>query len=88
MRSRSIWFRYVVLFNLLTGLGALGGIVVLVLRRSTFVVPLAVFPVIFPWAYYLTIVEPRYRQPVDPMAMLLTVIVISRLVVRRKLEVS
>ena len=88
MRSRSIWFRYVVLFNLLTGLGALGGIVVLVLRRSTFVVPLAVFPVIFPWAYYLTIVEPRYRQPVDPMAMLLTVIVISRLVARRKLEVS
>jgi hypothetical protein len=83
MHSRSLWFRYVVLFNVLTALGALGGIVVLARRHSAYLVPLSVFPVIFPWAYYLTIVEPRYRQPVDPVAMLLTAIVISRFALKR-----
>ena len=80
VRSRSVWFRYVVLFNLLTGLGALGGIVVLALRRSAYAIPLAVFPLVFPWAYYLTIVEPRYRQPVDAAAMLLTAIALAGMV--------
>ncbi len=84
MRSRSLWFRYVVVFNLLTALGALGGIAVLALRRNAYLIPLAIFPVIYPWAYYLTIVEPRYRQPIDPVAMLLSAIVISQFVVRRK----
>ena len=78
VRSRSLWFRYVVLFNLLTALGSLGGIIVLALRRNVYVFPLAVFPLVFPWAYYLTIVEPRYRQPVDPVVMLLTAIVLSQ----------
>lgn len=80
IRKPGLWFRYVVLFNLLTALGALGGIVTLVLKRNPNAFPLAVFPVIFPCAYYLTIVEPRYRQPIDPVAMLLTAIAIAQLV--------
>jgi hypothetical protein len=83
LRSHSAWFRYVVLFNLLTAIGALGGIIVLALRCSAYVFPLAVFPLVFPWAYYLTIVEPRYRQPVDPVAMLLTAIMLSRFFPKR-----
>jgi 4-amino-4-deoxy-L-arabinose transferase-like glycosyltransferase len=79
IRSRSKWFRYVVFFNLLTAVGALGGIIVLLVRRNAYAFPLAVFPLIFPWAYYLTIVEPRYRQPVDPVAMLLTAITVAQL---------
>ena len=74
----SLWFRYVLIFNILTAVGALAGIIVLVARRSAYTFPLAIFPLVLPWAYYLTIVEPRYRQPVDPVVMLLTAIVFSR----------
>jgi hypothetical protein len=36
--------------------------------------PLAVFPVVFPWLYYLTHADLRYRHPIDPVIVLLTVI--------------
>ena len=78
----SLWFRYVLIFNILTAVGALAGIIVLIARRNAFTFPLAIFPLVLPWAYYLTIVEPRYRQPVDPVIMLLTAIVFSRLLSR------
>lgn len=38
------------------------------------VVPLAVFPVIFPCLYYVTHADLRYRHPIDPVVLLLTVI--------------
>jgi hypothetical protein len=69
--SSSWWFRYVVAFNLLASLGALGGIVILFRRRSAYAFPVAVFPVIYPWAFYLTLALPRYRLPIDPVLMLL-----------------
>lgn len=80
IRNRSVWFRYVLSLNLLTAAGSLAGIVVLAIRRSAYALPLTIFPLIFPWAYYLTIVEPRYRQPIDPAAMLLTAIALAQLV--------
>lgn len=83
IRRNSVWFRYVLIFNLATAIGALAGIVVLIARRSAFAFPLAAFPLVFPWAYYLTIVEPRYRQPVDPAAMLLTAIALSQFASKR-----
>ncbi|HEV2205210.1 MAG TPA: hypothetical protein VGR36_01645 [Candidatus Acidoferrales bacterium] len=76
-RSRSAWFDLVLLFNLLTGIGALAGIIVLLRRRSEYWFPLAVFPVVFPWAYYLTVVMPRYGLPIDPAVMLLTAVAIG-----------
>jgi Dolichyl-phosphate-mannose-protein mannosyltransferase len=41
---------------------------------STPVFPLAVFPVVFPCLYYLTHADLRYRHPIDPVVLLLTVI--------------
>jgi hypothetical protein len=73
-RSRSVWFDFVLIFNLLVAIGALGGIVVLIRRRSTHWLPLAVFPLVFPWAYYLTVVMPRYSLPIDPAVMVLTAV--------------
>ncbi len=78
IRNASLWFRYVLMFNLLTAVGALAGIIVLIARKSAYAFPLAIFPLVLPWAYYLTIVEPRYRQPADPVIILLTAIVFSR----------
>jgi 4-amino-4-deoxy-L-arabinose transferase-like glycosyltransferase len=69
--SSSWWFRYVAAFNLLAALGALGGIVILFRRRNVNAFPVAVFPIVYPWAFYLTLALPRYRLPIDPVVMLL-----------------
>jgi hypothetical protein len=77
--SRSNWFRYVLTFNLCAAFGALIGIVVLFRHRSIYAFPLAAGPVVFPFAYYLTLALPRYRHPIDPTLMLLTAIAIAEL---------
>jgi hypothetical protein len=41
-------------------------------RKPVF--PLAVFPVVFPCLYYLTHADLRYRHPIDPVVLLLTVV--------------
>lgn len=71
LRNPSLWFRYVLLFNLAAALGAVAGLLRLWRLRSVYLFPVAVFPVIFPWAYYLTLSLPRYRHPLDPVLMLL-----------------
>ena len=48
------------------------------------VFPLAVFPVIFPCLYYLTHADLRYRHPIDPVVLVLTVVGVWGLV--RKAE--
>ncbi len=73
----STWFRFVLLFNLSAALGALYGIVVLIRRRSPAWFPAAVFPLIFPWAYYLSLVLPRYKLPIDPVVLLLTAVALE-----------
>jgi hypothetical protein len=47
-------------------------------RASVF--PLAVFPVVFPCLYYLTHADLRYRHPIDPIVLLLTVIFLAEMV--------
>jgi len=44
-------------------------------RKPVF--PLAVFPVVFPCLYYLTHADLRYRHPIDPVVLLLTVVVVA-----------
>ncbi len=58
----------------LSGMGALAGIVFLVRRRSEYTFPLAAYPVVFPFLYYITHTSLRYRHPIDPVALLLTAI--------------
>jgi Dolichyl-phosphate-mannose-protein mannosyltransferase len=43
------------------------------------VFPLAVFPVVFPCLYYLTHADLRYRHPIDPVVLLLTVIFLAEM---------
>jgi 4-amino-4-deoxy-L-arabinose transferase-like glycosyltransferase len=75
----STWFRFVLLFNLAAALGALYGIVVLIRRRRPAWFPAAVFPLVFPWAYYLSLVLPRYRLPIDPVVLLLAAVALESL---------
>ncbi len=76
-QSDSGWFDYDLLFNIFAGIAALVGIILLAVRRSIYLVPLAVFPLVFPWAYYLTLALPRYRLPIDPVVMLLAAVAVA-----------
>lgn len=73
----SAWFRYVLLFNICAGIGAIVGTILLLWRRSMFAFPLAVFPLVFPCVYYVSVALPRYRLPIDPIVLLLTAIALS-----------
>ena len=73
----SRWFRYVLIFDICAGIGALAGIVLLFWRRSMFAFPLAVFPIVFPCVYYFSVVLPRYRLPIDPVVLFLAAIAIA-----------
>ena len=77
------WFRYVLLFNLGAACGALGGIFFLLRRGNPFAYPVAVYPIVYPWAFYLTLALPRYRHPIDPVLMLLTAVMLLELAGRR-----
>lgn len=76
-QNHSAWFRYVLIFNIGAGIGAVIGIILLFWRRSVFAVPLAVFPLVFPCVYYLSVAQPRYRLPIDPVVLVLTAIALS-----------
>jgi hypothetical protein len=84
---KSLWFRFVLLFNIIAAMGAVLGVVVLFRSRSVYAFPAAVFPAIFPWAYYLTLVLPRYRLPIDPIVMLLTAVAFARLLQPRDVAI-
>jgi hypothetical protein len=85
IHNQSLWFRYVLLFNIAAGLGALAGIAVLIRNHSIYAFPLAAGPLIFPFAYYFTLALPRYRHPIDPILMLLTALALTTSLKRQKL---
>ena len=66
--------RALMLCAVLSGVGALAGIVVLVRRGSEYTFPLAAYPAVFPFLYYITHTSLRYRHPIDPVVLLLTAI--------------
>src|SRR6202795_452512 len=66
--------RVLMLCALLSGIGALAGIAVLLRSQSDFTFPLAAYPVVFPFLYYITHTSLRYRHPIDPVVLLLTAI--------------
>jgi hypothetical protein len=80
----SLSFRFILAFNLLAAVGALCGIVILFRSQNPFWFPVAVFPVVYPWAYYLTLALPRYRLPIDPVVLLLTAVALRQMIYRRK----
>ena len=70
----SLLIRGLMLCATLSGLGALGGLVVLAFQGNAYLIPLAAFPAIFPLLYYVTHTSLRYRHPIDPVVLLLTAI--------------
>jgi hypothetical protein len=60
-------------WNVFTLLGAILGMIRLYRARSCFLLPIAVFPLVFPLVYYLTQTSLRLRHPCDPILALLLV---------------
>ena len=79
LHDHSAQFRGVLLFNLLVAVGAFWGIIALCRARNVYAFPLAVFPIVYPCAYYLTLALPRYSLPIDPIVMLLTAVALNSL---------
>jgi hypothetical protein len=75
----SLLIRSLILCAVLSGIGALCGLLVLARRRSIYAFPLAAFPVVFPFLYYVTHTSLRYRHPLDPVTLLLTAVAVEAL---------
>jgi hypothetical protein len=87
-KNHDLWFRYVLLFNIVAAIGTLTGIVLLWRARSEYTFPLAASILIYPIPYYLTLVEPRYRLPIDPIVMLLLAVTLQALFGHRAIAES
>ena len=73
----SLLARAVLIVNLLLTVGTLAGMVLLFVRRNPIAVPVAVFPLAYPAIYYLSHTSLRYRHPVDPLLVLLSVFAVA-----------
>ena len=77
LSTDSALIRVLLACNSLAALGALLGIAALIRRRSLHTIPLAAFPIVFPWLYYVTHPNLRYRHPIDPVVLLLVAVAAS-----------
>ena len=83
LETESLGDRIVLLANFLASLGTLGGLVAVWIKWRHYAFVLSAFPVIFPWIYYATEPYLRYRQPIDPILMLLTAVALDALLHRK-----
>jgi hypothetical protein len=79
LSANSLLVRVLLLCSTASALGGLLGIAALLWTRSPYTVPLAAYPLVFPWLYYLTHSNLRYRHPIDPVVLLLVAMAIGSL---------
>ena len=73
-RSDSLLVRAILLWNAITLLGMIGGLLRLLAARNPFFFPVAVFPLVFPITFYIAHTSLRHRHPCDPIIALLVAI--------------
>jgi 4-amino-4-deoxy-L-arabinose transferase-like glycosyltransferase len=76
--------RVVIISNTLAALGALCGIVALARSRNLYAFPLAAVPIAYPLIYYVTHTSLRYRDPIDPVLLLLVTLAIAAVLPSRR----
>src|SRR6266436_7813149 len=87
-RADSLLVRIILLSNLILSLGMFLGVALLVRSKSSFAFPIAVFPLLYPLIYYLTHTSLRYRHPIDPLLVFLTVFAVADLFFRYRSNAS
>jgi 4-amino-4-deoxy-L-arabinose transferase-like glycosyltransferase len=75
-RADSALVKFLFVWNAFTFVAVFVGLVRLALAGSLYLVPLAVFPLVFPIVYYITHTSQRYRHPMDPILVILIAIAI------------
>ena len=65
--------RAIIVINLILTLGTILGLYFLSRAKNPAAFPIAVFPALYPIIFYLTHTSLRYRHPIDPILLLLTV---------------
>ncbi len=73
-QADSAWLVFVLVCNDLAPLCMLLGIVVLLVTKNSYALPIVALPVLFPLLYYVTHTSLRYRHPIDPVVLLLAAI--------------
>jgi len=73
-QADSLALRLILLFNDAAPLGALLGVIVLLVSRNAYALPVVSVPIIFPLLYYATHTSLRYRHPIDPVILLLVAV--------------
>ena len=73
LRADSLLPRMVIGCNVLLTLGATLGIWYFAHVKSPWTFPVALFPLLYPFLYYVTHTSLRYRHPIDPILLLLAV---------------
>jgi Dolichyl-phosphate-mannose-protein mannosyltransferase len=76
-RTDSLLVRTVLLINLLLTAGTFAGTCWLLAKKQSLTLPLIVFPLFYPAIYYVTHTSLRYRHPIDPFLVLLTVLSVA-----------
>lgn len=87
-RAESFADRVLLLANAFVALGTLAGLAAAWLHWRRYAFALSVFPLVFPWLYYLTEPYLRYRQPIDPILLLLVALAARFFVFRKNLASS
>ena len=86
LRTPSFLIRSVFVCNVLAATGALVGTVMFFAERKLrpYAVPVTTFPVVFPFASYMSQALFRYRYPIDPMVLLLCAVAVAGLAARAR----
>jgi hypothetical protein len=82
-RTDSLFVRFVFLWNAVALLGIVAGLARLLLARSPYFFPLAVYPLVFPITFYIAHTTLRHRHPADPVIALILAFGIVSCGVRR-----
>jgi hypothetical protein len=77
LHANSFLIRTILLCNFLLTLGTAAGALLVTRSKNPFAAPLVVFPTFYPLVYYVTHTSLRYRHPIDPILILLTVFAIA-----------
>jgi hypothetical protein len=88
MSTDSLLVRVLLVCNTAAGIVGLLGIAVLIRKRSTYAFPAAAYLAVFPWVYYVTHPNLRYRHPIDPVVLLLVAIAVGSLFKKRAAQPS
>lgn len=82
LHADSLLARSLLLWNAITLVGMIAGLLRLYRRRRPYFFPVAVFPLVFPLAFYLAHTSLRHRHPCDPILALLLAVAITGIDVR------